>query len=345
MQRCKHDAQATTCRLCYLEKNKNNKQQPTKIEKCIYLGKRVRNADGSVKTELCTEGCAKGTKLDIFECEVYGEITLTKCRRCPIKCLEKPKSTHNETKLVLPDKLKDLPKIGVVIGSQGWPGLMELQITLIRKMCWHLPILIAEDAPRKETPEILFLKKKYNEVDVWNNPRSFGHGAGDMSAFFKGIVWAKKNNIEYLVKISRRLLIESPFWIQYWTKRLIKDGLSVSLQVQRFYPWPIHTHLMILKVEDWFNKIEDILPFEYDTVKTSYNVEIHMGEIIKKNFGNKYSTLSLVSVSPDVRFPGITWHVSHTLQEYKDMFIKYGIKMDENFSVQPSCTLPNFYIG
>lgn len=346
MERCKHDAQATTCRLCYLEKIKKNKT-PIKVEKCIYLGKRARNIDGSVKTELCTTGCAKGTKLDVFECKVYGETTLSKCRSCQSKCLDKDKLivTHKESPFDLPRGLTNLPKIGVVLGTQGWYNLTELQIRIIRKMCGHIPILISEDIGKQVTPELFNLKKKYKDVEVWHNSRKLGHGAGDLSVFFKGLVWAKQNNIEYLVKISRRLIIEVPFWIQYWTKRLIKDKCSVALQREKHYPWEIQTHGMILKVEDWFKHIDCVLPFEFDTRNTGSCVELYIYNMVEKYFGGKCSPLSLLSASPLKKSPGVIWHSTHNIEDYKHLFLKYGIPMDSNFSTEASGLLTDFYIG
>jgi hypothetical protein len=350
MERCKHDAQATTCRLCYLEKNRNKNNIKTtpkiKVDKCIYLGKRARNSDGSIKTELCTTGCAKGTKLDVFECQVFGETTLSKCRNCSSKCTNIQKIVRQkESSFDIPPNLKQLPKIGVVLGTQGWYNLTELQINVIRRMCGQIPILVSEDLGQQVTPELFNLKKKYTEVDVWHNSRKLGHGAGDLSVFFKGLVWAKKNNIEYLVKVSRRLIIEVPFWIQYWTKRLIKDKCSVALQREKHYPWHIQTHCMILKVEDWFNDIQAVLPFEFDTKNTGSCVELYMYNMIEKHFKCKFSTLALLSASPTKKSPGVIWHSTHTLEDYKQIFLKYNIPMDKTFSTEASGLLKDFYIG
>lgn len=355
MQRCKHDAQATTCRLCYLEKNKNNKQQPTKIEKCIYLGKRVRNANGSIKTELCTEGCAKGTTLDIFECEVYGEATLTKCRRCPLKCLKKDISTTIK-KVEVPKYLKylcDPNKIGIVIGTKDWPHLTELQIKMLRHNCGDLPILIADDCSEgceyhfnKESTygKLHSLTEKYKGVYIAPNAVSLGHGAGDLSVFTKALSWAKIWNIEYLVKLSRRMLIDIPYWVQYWTHRLIKDNNAVALQKRSDF-WPVYTSCIILKTDVWFPLISELHPVKLHSDKSNLYVEHIFKKVIDTYFRGVYTPLTLFKKDVYRKNPGVTWHEACGIESYKELFIKYGVLMDEDFTAQASGQIKNFNIG
>jgi len=356
MQRCKHDAQVTTCRLCYLEKNKQSKHLP-KVEKCIYLGKRVRNADGSIKTELCTEGCAKGTKLDVFECKVYGEATLTKCRKCKVKSVSVQNILPQTKVLVEPPKmLKYLcnpNKIGIVIGTKDWPNLTELQIKILRSTCGELPILIADDCssgceinfpPDSDYGKLYALTKKYNGVHIAPNSTTLGHGAGDLSVFTKGLVWAKIWNIEYLVKVSRRMLIDIPYWMQYWTHRLIQDNNAVAAQKRNDY-WPFYTSCIILKSSTWFPLIDQLYPIKLNSDKTKIYVEHVFRDIIDKYFRGVYTPLGLLRKDITLKNPGVIWHEACKIDEYKRLFLKYGVSMDGNFSSEPSGYINNFNIG
>jgi len=360
MERCKHDAQATTCRLCYLEKNRNKNNIKTtpkiKVDKCIYLGKRARNSDGSIKTELCTTGCAKGTKLDVFECQVFGETTLSKCRNCSSKCTQVPKVSQS---VQVPDYLKYLsdgnnPKIGIVIGSYGWPSLVELQIKIIRKVCGDIPILISDDCSdgcslypdeHSDYNRLKELTNKYYGVSFWPNAVRSGHCAGDLTVFVKGLTWAKQHNLEYLVKISRRFLCEVPYWIQYWTHRLIEDTNNISIQRRLDTVWQLHTQVAILKTNTWFSCIHDLMTPHLNPEITGKYVEHLIQEIIDKRFGGRYSPLGILSKEPTRKDPEVIWYQKNTLEDYIRCFNKYGLTPDKDFSALPSGYLPNFKIG
>ncbi len=66
----------------YRDRPDDNPHQ-TPPRACVHLGRRSRQADGSVKQVLCDSGCAKGTMLDVFQCRLHCEIILSDCARCP----------------------------------------------------------------------------------------------------------------------------------------------------------------------------------------------------------------------------------------------------------------------
>ena len=82
---------ASTCRQCEKlgwvdhEAPAGKQNPPDAPDRCPRLWRRARNPDGTVKTTLCTEGCARGTVLDVFECNhpKHAETTLMFCRTCP----------------------------------------------------------------------------------------------------------------------------------------------------------------------------------------------------------------------------------------------------------------------
>lgn len=403
MERCKHDAKADTCRLCFLEKNKSSQNTPTKIEKCVFLGKRVRNSDGSIKTELCTSGCKKGTQLDVFECEIYGETNLIKCFSCKHKQLEKKEINESSCKYLGPEILsdtlglytndnneilfhcekfgnttkskcktcssKEAPykqifhniikptfkyKTGVVIGTYGWPNLIELQIKTIRNNCGNIPILIADDGspgisnnPVKNScfEKLLRLCDKYENVTLWPNAETIGHNGGDLSAFWKGLLWSKHNNIEYLVKLSRRLVVDIPNWIEFECEMLEKDNGAVCIQKQISDKWPLRCECILMRTLHWYPLINKLLPIKQQSDKSGIFVENIIQGIIQDNFSGTFTPMHILRKDPRLKNPGVLWHFSNTMEDYKQIFSKYGLQPDADFSLKMSGLLPNFKIG
>lgn len=350
--------------------------QPKKVQEppCMYLGKRVRDEDNKIKQVVCTEGCAKGTLLDVFECEVYGEVTLTKCRTCKLKrlasskpnTLEKLDGIFSDAKnsrdkveeiesVEIPEKLTYLnSKIAVGIGTQGWPGLTELQIKTIKHNCGNIPILICDDHsegcsinPDNQSVygRLVELTKKYDKVEIWPNPVQFGHGAGDLSVFYKLLTWATTNNIDYVAKLSRRLLIDVPYWLQYWTNILIKDNHVICIQKQLSEQWALSTNGVILRTDYWNKIIDKFRPINLNSNISKIYVENIFEHILNEKLEGTHTPFSLLSKNPKKKSPGILWHPANTLEDYKNCFLKYNVKMDQTFSVECSAHLDNFKIG
>lgn len=331
---------------------------------CMFLGKRVRDENNKVKQILCTEGCPKGKMLDVFNCEIYGEITLTKCIGCPLKKVKKATSPQNTTQIEKQalepvenqkENLKYLnDKIGIVIGCKNWPNLMELQIKTIKHNCGNIPILLADDFSdgckvdydkNSTFGKLMALTEKYDKVTLWPNPVAFGHNAGDLSVFTKGLTWAKKQNLKYLAKLSRRLVVDIPYWVQYWTNNLAKDNHVIAIQKQNLDQWPFSTQGVILNTDYWFENIHKFQLGALNSLKSNLYVENVFCNIIEDSLEGTYSPFGLLSKSPSKKNPGVLWHTSNTLEEYKTVFEKYGLEMDSSFSTLPSGQINGFKIG
>jgi len=164
--------------------------------------------------------------------------------------------------------------------------------------------------------------------------------------FQKALTWGKAKDIPYIIKLSRRLLIDVPIWAQYWTHRLIKDTTNqVSLMPQNLENWPIHTHCIIMKTDFWFTVLDELWPINLDCVKNNMYVEKIILGIIKDKLGGIYTPLGLFSKDQTKKNPGVYWHTANTLEEYKKVFKEYDIEMDADFSIRPSGLLPNFLMG
>lgn len=133
------------------------------------------------------------------------------------------------------DTIIDNPSFGlqgVVIGSYGMPGVVELSIAMIRKTCGDVPILIADDC----TPEsmgmqrLLDMPAKWPGVSLHMSGENLGHAPGDIRAYRNGLRWAEKNGISYLCKLSQRFIFTGDKWLQDVCREMEIHGYAVSSQ-------------------------------------------------------------------------------------------------------------------
>ncbi len=123
-------------------------------------------------------------------------------------------------------------KHGVVIGSYGMPGVVELSIAAIRKTCGDVPILIADDC----TPEsmgrqrLLYLPAKWPGVSLHMTGENLGHAPGDIRAYRNGLNWAQKHGIQFICKLSQRFIFTGDKWLQDVCREMEIHGYAVSSQ-------------------------------------------------------------------------------------------------------------------
>lgn len=121
---------------------------------------------------------------------------------------------------------------GVVIGSYGMPGVVELNIAAIRHTCGPVPILVVDDAtPKNEGgSRIASITERYQGVELITNQANMGHAPGDLECFRQGLLWAGVRGLDVLVKFSQRFIITAPGWIQDDARSLIDSGDDIWSQ-------------------------------------------------------------------------------------------------------------------
>lgn len=169
-----------------------------------------------------------------FSCKMHGVCStqkrtgLTLCQECddyPYRNVFKPGRDFT----IEPQATG---KHGVVIGSYGMPGVVELSIAMIRKTCGDVPILIADDC----TPEsmgrqrLLDMPKKWPGVSLIMNGENLGHAPGDIRAYRNGLRWAEKNGIFYICKLSQRFIFLSDNWLETVCDEMEMHGYATSSQ-------------------------------------------------------------------------------------------------------------------
>jgi len=96
------------------------------------------------------------------------------------------------------------PTVGVVVGTYGSVPYVHLHLEVWRRNYGNIPLLVHDDcSPDGEALQALCAR--YGAGFSCNEER-FGHGPGDMTVFLSGLRWAHDNNLDILVKFSRRFV-------------------------------------------------------------------------------------------------------------------------------------------
>jgi len=104
--------------------------------------------------------------------------------------------------------LEHCNKAGIVIGTYGTPQFIHLQLANIRKLEPDVPVLVVDDnSPDQDA--ISDLCRQYGAEFICN-PKRYEHWQGDLNVYIQGLQWAKRNNIDLLLKLSRRRIFLEP---------------------------------------------------------------------------------------------------------------------------------------
>lgn len=179
-------------------------------------------------------------------------------------------------------------KLGAVIGTYGTPQYIDVQLKSLRKVQGDIPILVIDDhSPQWE--EVAILSRKHKAEFIVNEAR-LNHWAGDLNVFRKGLIWAKENNIDLLLKLSRRRIVY---------KSIVQELLNLANQTYKlgisFYSnpaylrcdvWPENiwcdTSLMALKVEPWTIALSKIK----EKIQQTHGRKLVVMERYMSNLGN-----------------------------------------------------------
>jgi hypothetical protein len=243
------------------------------------------------------------------------------------------------------------PKIGMVIGTYGSVSYIRLQLET-RKLYWpEVEVLIHDDNSDKKE-ELIALCEQYGAT-YYSTPKRLVDGLGDMAAIVEGLDWAKRNNIDLLVKLSRRFLITHP-----WTLAL--SHLAYNTQHPTYagqcaeYMKACRSEAIVFHVESWIGSepVEAMRKARQDGHAPSDHMETWYGEKANEIFQQRASmrTRSTHAVfhvkskaigcmnwpiegfSRHTRAPGLIWHNADFPEAYLYCARSYGfndISLDE----------------
>jgi hypothetical protein len=152
----------------------------------------------------------------------------------------------------LPDPRPDVfplkPKVGLVIGTYGGEAYVELALAVRSRSYPQIPVLVHDDASN-QTARLQALCDRYG-VDFETNSVRLGHQSGDLSSLIGGLLWAKKNGIDLLVKMSQRFIP-----LCNWTPSLIELAMASQFpgfsNVCHHHRMPIRTECIGMAVREW----------------------------------------------------------------------------------------------
>ena len=239
-----------------------------------------------------------------------------------------------------PDE-KDL-KVGVVIGTYEALPYVDLGLHWLKKENGIDDILIHDD----HSPDAMNIKRLADEygVDFFSTPEKMPYiknvsTLGDASCIYEGLKWAKRKNLDILVKFSRRL-IPCFRWIDNFKKLVLQsDGITFSSRCVADH-FPMRTEAFGMNVNAWSNDfILENLEF-YISSKIPMHAEFWFSEMAKmldhQNFSRKYyvytmqhyksydasgyvdwrDVLGTNRYNKDNRNQNVLWHMYSTPEDY-----------------------------
>lgn len=202
--------------------------------------------------------------------------------------------SHIDPKLDLTPKYDSNLKIGVVIGTYGAVPYIDLGLHYLKNVNGIQHILIHDDCSNKQE-ELKQIAKNYN-VDFYSTPKNMWHKScigsiGDQNCFYEGLKWAKKNNLDILVKFSRRL-IPCYKWIDSLKELIINSNGSTFGSYCTKDLFDMRTECLAMNVNVWnnsftINEMHKLIINEYPNF-----AEFWMHDMAKildgQNFSEKY---------------------------------------------------------
>jgi hypothetical protein len=148
-----------------------------------------------------------------------------------------------------PTVLVEPCSLGLVVGTFASVPYVHLQLEARRRFYPHVKMLVHDDAsPVGRTLERLCLD--YN-ADFETNEVRCTPFLGDLTAFLGGLVWARANSLDLLLKLSRRFLP-----VCDWTASLIP--LAIESQYPTYCSWTktfnfgFRSECVAMAVKEWW---------------------------------------------------------------------------------------------
>jgi hypothetical protein len=248
----------------------------------------------------------------------------------------------------------DDPTCGVVVGSYGWPRLVELQIRLIRDTCGPVPILISDDCspgfgervvPGSPYAQLQAVCARHEGVTLWPNVARIGHTGGDVAAFWKGLLWAEARGLRVLAKLSQRFLLDRPRWLHDGARELLMSGLPLATRrcrgVERF---DLRTEACLLNVAHW-HRPEILCALTPRRQGFALTAEALLHQILVNHCGGVFWPWDVYGEDRYERHPGVVWHCSDPPAAYRRLAERFGLALDANFHTSGWQADPSYVYG
>lgn len=138
-------------------------------------------------------------------------------------------------------------------GQRFGTEAVELNLAVLRANCGSgVQALVCDDAsPRASQRRYREICRKYG-AEFSTNRRRMGHTSGDMIVFHKAIRWARRHGLQTVTKLSHRMVIDVPNWVQRDSDSLISSGFATQTQIlANFNLEQVRTECVMMVVDRW----------------------------------------------------------------------------------------------
>lgn len=234
-------------------------------------------------------------------------------------------------------KTDDVPA-GVVIGSFRWPELIDMQIRVIRDNCGAVPILVSNDDPDSHS-SLSSICNKHKDIFLWTNHERIGHTGGDISAFFKGVLWGASRGLRVVCKLSQRFVINRPRWLQDSAKELLLSGLPIgSRRTHGVEMYDLRTEACLLDIGWWNNNevLNRITPRKmWADAPGGLAAEKIIFRLVEDTMGGIYYPWANVLGEDRYKrdYPDVLWHCNTNEREYRELAKSHGVELSPQFHI------------
>ncbi len=216
------------------------------------------------------------------------------------------------------------PNIGLVVGTHGTPSYVHLHLENARRLYPDIPILVHDDCSNN-IQQLNAICAEY-KVDFDFNQRHLGHYLGDIFIFAKSLIWAKRNGIDLLVKMSRR-------WLPLIDWRQELSDLALEGQYPTYSSYCSHccfafrTECIALHVDSWLEVWDEIFATSVANKEIGLP-EAYMHELAKKicSGPGSYVMWPLMGESRFIKHPNVMWHSVSSPEDYANKAIELGLQ-------------------
>lgn len=191
-------------------------------------------------------------KFEISEHHGLGVLFISKEASSPSTGTDQP-AERQQPKVVASEKphcvYPSQPlRIGMVIGTFAAVPYIHLQMEARKRFYPDIPVLVHDDCSER-SGELANLCKAYG-VAYESNAARQPHHLGDLTAFLGGLNWAEGQQLDLLVKVSRRWLFRVN-WVPDLERLAIESQYSTFSNWTSSYAFGFRTECMAMSVSHW----------------------------------------------------------------------------------------------
>ena len=207
------------------------------------------------------------------------------------------------------------PSLGVVISTFGSIPFLDLSLHYLVRVN-HLRVLIHDDCSPQREALIALCQSYAPHVDLYSTEKRLWHKEkigviGDTNSFLIGLLWARENRFDLLLKLSRRMTPIKEF--AFNLKRLAResDGFTFGNYCEQD-DFPLRTECVAMNVKAWTHA------FPLSQLQTVVNAQLPV--FAEYWFHDLARMLAYANASPRYR----AYADTHRIGASHDGFVKWN---------------------